>query len=120
MKFLLDENLPRSLAQEVKNLNHEVITVFYAGLQGSDDRIIAKYALQQKAILVTKDLEFGSRLYYPKGSHYGLFIIKLPHNSTKEMIINDIIILLTDIDVSLFSGNMIILERNKYRIRKFE
>ena len=69
MKFFLDENIPLSVTDSIKSLGFEVEHVRTSGLRGATDKQIAKYAQKQQAILVTKDLEFGSSILYPKDSH---------------------------------------------------
>lgn len=86
MRFLLDENLPYSLKNELVTFGHQVEHARDI-LRGKSDAEIARYAKEHQAILITKDLEFGSHLIYPKESHCGLIIVRLPfHFSTRQRV----------------------------------
>lgn len=117
MKFFLDENMPLSVANSLKELNFEVEHARTSGLRGAPDKQIAEYARKQQAILVTKDLEFGSSILYPKGSHYGLLILRLPHKWTPEKVTKALKEFLTKIDTKRLTKAITILEVGKYRIR---
>jgi len=54
-KFFLDENLPTSLCETLRDLGHECKHVRDVGLTGASDEIIAEYAKSKTLILVTKD-----------------------------------------------------------------
>lgn len=118
MKLFLDENLPASLVESLVKLGFEVEYARYTNLRGADDKKIAEYARKQNAILVTKDLEFGNYLIYPKNSHYGLIILRLPEYFKGYEIINSLEIFLKEFDTDNLTGKMIILELGHYRIRE--
>ena len=79
--------MPLSLSEVFTESGFETEHAKTSGLRGATDKEIAKYALKQKKILVTKDLEFGSLLLYPPGSHYGLIVIRVPFNFKKATIL---------------------------------
>ncbi len=118
MKFILDENLPQSFVEKLGELGFTVDHVRTAGLQGADDRTIALYAKNQDAVLITKDIEFGSLLLYPKGSHYGVVILRLPEYFKKEQIFLFLKNFLTTIRKDNLIGHITTLEIGKYRVRK--
>ncbi|HLC90765.1 MAG TPA: DUF5615 family PIN-like protein [Candidatus Nanoarchaeia archaeon] len=117
MKIILDENLPLSLIDVLEQLGFETEHVKNI-MRGAPDKKIAAYAKQEKAILITKDLELGSLKVYPKGSHYGLVILRLPYFFTTEQIKKIVINFLTTINVQDLINSLIIVEVGKYRIRK--
>ena len=118
MKFILDENLPNSTLILFQELNYEVEHIRFGLLRGAADEEIAKYAKEKKAILVTKDLEFGSFIVYPPGSHYGVIILKLPSSFITTQINHSIKIFLQNINIEILSHAIIILEVGKYRRRE--
>ncbi len=117
MKFILDENLPLSLSAALYELGFEAKHVSDIGLRGSPDKEISVYANKEKAILVTKDLEFANILLYPKGSHYGLMVLRLPNSFTTKQIINAMKEFLTKIKSEVCIGTIIVLEVGRYRLR---
>jgi len=116
MKLFLDENLPISFVESLQKLSFGVEHVRTVGLQGADDQRIALYAKNQKAILITKDVEFGSLLLYPSGSHYGLVVLRLPDNFKKEQILTALTHFLAQ--GKNLAGFITTVERGKYRVRK--
>ena len=66
MKFFLDANIPLSVIDDIKELNFEVDHARKIGLASASDKEIADYSKKEKAILVTKDLEFGNTMIYQK------------------------------------------------------
>lgn len=87
---------------------------------GSSDNKIAEYAKKQKAILVTKDLEFGSLLIYPESSHYGLLVLRLPNNFTAKKMNEILEEFLKSIKVEELVNSITVLEIGRYRIRKLD
>ncbi len=61
MLFLIDANLPPALAVALTQAGHRGLHVEEAGLRNSDDDEIWTYALQQGAIVITKDEDFPDR-----------------------------------------------------------
>jgi predicted nuclease of predicted toxin-antitoxin system len=88
------------------------------GLRSAPDKDIAEYARKRKAILVTKDLEFGSPLVYPVHSHYGVLIVRLPHYFTAQQIAAAVKKFLSRVKPDILAGAITVLEPGRYRIRK--
>ncbi|MFP3872547.1 MAG: DUF5615 family PIN-like protein [Candidatus Natronoplasma sp.] len=118
IRFFLDENMPKSSAEILKDLGFEVEHARTAGFRGKTDEEIAKYAKEQGAVLVTKDLDFGNMLWYPKGSHYGLLIIRLPHDYSAKQITSKLKEFISNIDVEELVDHITILELGRYRVRE--
>ncbi len=72
-RFLLDENVPRSVLRE---LNARGYTVEYVP-RGVDDKTVVRIAKEKKAILVTRDSDFADELQYPPGSHPGIIVLRI-------------------------------------------
>lgn len=117
MKFFLDENLPLSSLDAIQKLGFKAEHVKTVGLQGRSDKTIAEYAKKQQAILITKDLEFGSLTVYPKNSHYGVIILRLPHYFTAKQIIDALNNFLTKIRPETLAHTITVLEVGRYRSR---
>lgn len=62
MRFLVDAQLPPALARMLASHGHLAEHVGDVGLMEADDSQIWRYALENKAILVTKDEDFSHRL----------------------------------------------------------
>jgi len=118
VRFFLDENIPNSTVDMLEGLGYEIEHARTAGFHGCSDEEIAKYAKEQKAILVSRDLDFGNVLLYPRGSHHGMIVIRFPHDFTGKQITKNFKDFLKKIDVEDLVDHMIILELGQYRIRK--
>lgn len=117
MKFVVDEDLPRSTARLLREKGFEVYDIRDHGLRGQDDDAILAFAQQQQAILITGDLGFGNQLKYPVASHEGIVVAHFPNEiSTSEL--NDQILgalaVLTEDDLR---KSLTILEPGKVRSR---
>ena len=118
MKFFLDENIPLSAVEVFQALGLEVAHARNTVLRGAMDREIAEYARKHRAILVTKDLEFGSVVLYPKGSHYGLLILRFPHYFTVRQTLANLRVFLSKLKPQTFVNCITVLEIGRYRIRR--
>jgi len=117
MKFFLDANLPYSSKEIFQKLGK----TWHARdlkLQNTEDEIIFKSAAKRKAILITRDLEFGNPYLYPKDSHYGLLILRVPFYFTAEQINKILKQALSSIKIENLKKSVTIIEPGKIRIRK--
>lgn len=119
MKFLIDEDLPRSTGDLLRRYGHEAIDVRDIGLRGVKDSHIASYAQNQGLCLVTGDFDFADIRNYPPAQYAGLIILGLPRDATTIFILNLLEGLLKqDKLVSELSGKLAIVEPGHIRIRK--
>ncbi len=56
MRFIVDEDVPKSAADLLVERGHEVIPVVEVLLPGSDDHLIARWAHEKRAVVVTCNL----------------------------------------------------------------
>jgi predicted nuclease of predicted toxin-antitoxin system len=59
VKFLLDTQLPKALAQRLRESGSECQHVLELGLAQSPDNTLWNYAREQDAVIVTKDEDFA-------------------------------------------------------------
>jgi predicted nuclease of predicted toxin-antitoxin system len=119
MRFLLDENLPRSAVELLNRYNHEVFDARDAGLRGVSDSKIADYAQKHELCLLTSDLGFADIRSYPPGVYSGLIVLRLPAKATSKIILNLLEGFLKHTEiVSQLQGKLIIVEKERIRVRK--
>ena len=58
MKFLVDNQLPKALAEHLCRHGHDCRHVLDLGLSDAIDAVICRYAEAQERILITKDEDF--------------------------------------------------------------
>ena len=117
MKLFLDQNIPKSTVKELVLLGFQVEHASEVGLSNASDEEIAEYAKKQNAILITKDLEFGSSIIYPSQAHHGLIILRLPNYFTAHDIVRILKNFLEKFDPNNLVKKIVILELGRYRIR---
>jgi predicted nuclease of predicted toxin-antitoxin system len=77
MRFKVDENLPKEVAELLTNGAHDAVTVNDEGLQGSLDAHIVEICRAEDRILVTLDMGFADIRNYPPQSLPGLIVLRL-------------------------------------------
>ena len=58
MKFLIDAQLPPALCQWLQARGHDATHVFDIGLSGASDDAIARQAIANQAMIISKDEDF--------------------------------------------------------------
>lgn len=61
MKFLVDAQLPPALARWIDGQGHLATHVFDIGFERAKDHPIWEYALNENAVIITKDEDFADR-----------------------------------------------------------
>ncbi len=120
IKFFLDENMPYSTLKVFEECGFYAKHVKDTKLVGTTDEEIAKYARKENAILVTKDLQFGNILIYPKDYYRGLVIVHLPYNFTTSQISKTLSEFLKVIKIDDLENSITIVELGRYRLRKLK
>lgn len=117
MKFLTDENLPRSTVQMLRELGHEVKDVREAKLSGFSDRKLFEIAKNESRILVTLDKDFGNILYFPPKEHSGIIVLRL-RQPTQKHITSILRNFIQQMDEDELKQSLRIVEDSDYRTRR--
>jgi len=117
IRFLIDEDMPRSTAKLLREAGFECLDVRDVGLRGSKDDAIYQRAQEENCILMTGDLGFGNSLRYPLGSHKGIVIARFPNEMPSDKLNQILIDAIKNVQKDL-SGNLTIIEPDKIRIRR--
>lgn len=118
MRFLIDEDLPRSTADLLRRYGHEAIDVRDTGLRGAKDSRIADCAKKKSLCLITGDFDFSDLRNYPPKEYAGLVVLGLPKNATASFILNLLESFLRQGKlVSELPGKLAIVEAGRVRIR---
>jgi len=76
MRFLVDECTGPAVATWLRDINHEVFSVFEEA-RGMDDEDIIRKALEENWILITNDKDFGGKVYRDGRLHHGVILLRL-------------------------------------------
>ena len=116
-RFLIDESLPLTLADELKKAGHEADHVTSVGMAGaSDDEVYAR-AESTGAILVTRDLDFADKRQFRGG--IDVIVVRLRSRIRARELVDTVVRLVQEAAPQLedHSGKIVILEPGRIRIR---
>ena len=120
MKLLIDECVLGKTARLLKESGFSIVTIQELGKTSATNGTIINIAKKEKAVIITNDLDFGNLILYPLGSHGGVIVLR-PRLDTAEAI-NDVhtvlMRLFKEVKPAGIEKSLIIVGRNKYRIRK--
>lgn len=120
MKLLIDECVLGKTAALLKRSGFSIVTLQELGKTSVTNGVVIKISKKQKAVIVTNDLDFGNLILYPLGSHLGIIVLR-PRLDTPQAIddVHKILLrLLREVKPQDIERSLIIIDRNKYRIRK--
>ena len=117
-KFVLDEDMPRSIGMTLKEHGYDVKDIRDYGLRGAGDEEIYRFAQREEAVILTGDRGFGNILRFPFGSHFGIVVANFPNEMSTVEISRHLLEGFKDLSEDDFEGNLIILEPGKVRIRR--
>jgi predicted nuclease of predicted toxin-antitoxin system len=116
--FLVDEDLPRSLARALSEAGMGAVHVIDAGFRGKPDSEVLSMAKDAERTLVTADLDFSNLLQFPLGSHSGIVVARFPSEMPVEPLNEAIVAALDDLEPSDLAGSLVIIEPGRVRIRR--
>jgi predicted nuclease of predicted toxin-antitoxin system len=116
--FLIDEDLPRSLAIALQKAGFSAEDVRDAGLRGKPDADVLKYAVSKGLALVSEDMGFSNILRFPVGTHSGIVVARFPNELSTTVLNGEIVGVLSSLAIEEIEGSLIIIEPGKIRIRR--
>ena len=116
MKFKVDENLPREIAELLRSLGYSADTVEDEGLRGATDPLVVDAARKENRILLTLDKGLGNLVAYPAGTHAGVVLFRPPASGPRSAAAFGKLNLPRVLDLSL-SGRVVIVTETKVRVR---
>ena len=76
MRFLVDECTGPAVARWLRDLSHEVFSVYEEARGMADDDILNK-AYSENWILITNDRDLGEKVYRDNRPHHGVIFLRL-------------------------------------------
>ena len=116
MKFKIDENLPRDLAEALIALGYAADTVQEEGLAGAPDPVVLNAAIKDDRILLTLDKGFGNVISYPPESHPGIVLFR-PGSLERPAVLAFILDRLPDVLQLPIKGRTLVVTPRKIRAR---
>ncbi|MCI0589707.1 MAG: DUF5615 family PIN-like protein [Planctomycetes bacterium] len=116
--FLVDEDLPRSLARGLRGGGVLAEDVRDTGLHGRTDEEVLDAAGMRGAVLVTADVGLADRARRRGGSGLGLVIVRYPNEISIATLVGAVVEILSGISDEDLRGAIVIVEPGRVRIRR--
>jgi predicted nuclease of predicted toxin-antitoxin system len=86
VNFLVDENMPRTLAPQIAELGFAVQDVRDIGLRARPDSEVMEAAIATDAIIITRDRGFANPKTWPTEFTAGMIFVDLPSNTPANIV----------------------------------
>jgi predicted nuclease of predicted toxin-antitoxin system len=116
MRFKIDENLPASSCDILREAGHDALTVLDQAMGGDPDPNIASVCSAEGRILLTLDTDFGNILAYPPANYPGLIVIRTQDQS-KPTVLEFVRRITTAMESESPEGKLWIVEPHRIRER---
>ena len=117
MRVLVDENLPRSLAQRLRQAGHDAVDLRDLDRAGASDTEVLALANDQDRVLVSANHKhFGNVLLFPPAQSCGIVVVRMP-KCTIETAMARIESVLAALRESQIRGSLIIVDPSRVRRR---
>jgi predicted nuclease of predicted toxin-antitoxin system len=117
-KYLIDEDLPRSLVVALVNAGYQAMDVRDVGLRGAKDNEVFEYACAHEATVITADVGFGSMVYAMRTEHFGIIVLRLPSEWPVRNVIQRALAALARLDPEDIRGSIVVVDQQKIRVRR--
>lgn len=116
--FLVDENLPRSLAPELRRAGFDAEDVRDRGLAGHEDEDVLAYAISRRRILITRDLGISDLRRFPTGSEFGILLVRLPRVMATDDLNTRLIAAIREVTPEDLRGSIVVVGPRGIRLRR--
>lgn len=113
----MDENLPRSLTKALREAGHEVWDLRELGLRGITDEEVFRHAQSLKAVLITADKGFSDPFKLPSAEHYGIVVVRLPHELSTKILCREVLKALEAVEQEKLMGRLCVIKPGYVRFR---
>ncbi|HEX4953313.1 MAG TPA: DUF5615 family PIN-like protein [Thermoanaerobaculia bacterium] len=118
LEFLVDEDLPRSLARDLRAAGFVARDVRDLGMRGAPDELVWAKAQSQGWALISGDLGFANLMTYPLGSHSGIIVGRFANEVPAVAVVRRIVVAVQALDPEEICGSLVIVEPERIRLRK--
>ena len=116
--FLVDENLPRSLAPELCRAGFDAEDVRDRGLAGHEDDEVLACAIAKRRILITRDLGISDLRRFPTGSEFGIVLARLPRVMATDELNATLIAAVREVAPEDLHGSIVVVGPRRIRLRR--
>ncbi len=116
LRFLIDEDVPRSTTRVLRDAGFDAVNVHDAGLQGKGDDEVFDYAQSESRLLVTCDMGFSNILKFPPSKNYGILVVRIPDSEPIDVFNREVLQAVHEVGEKLLH-HLAIVEVGKVRLR---
>ena len=116
MKFKTDENLSPLIAEMLRSLGHDAMSVLEQKMGGKPDEHIASVVTEEGRALITLDLDFANIQAYPPKEYPGLIVLRTARQDhvTVVKLLQTVLPLM---ELEGVGGKLWIVEEGRVRVR---
>ena len=116
--FLVDEDLPRSLARALTQAGHPSSHIHDAGLTARPDLEVFDFALSNGLAVVPRDVGYSNLHRLSRGAHHGILICRFHKAITMEPIKKAVVDAVVAIDPRDLPGALFVVSHKTVRRRR--
>ena len=116
MRFLADQCVYRLTVKYLRDLGHDLVTAEELGLQRVDDSTLLAKAVELNRVFLTRDLDLADLRHYPPPLTSGIIVLRIKPSTVDQVHSVLVKFLASGIESS---GALVIIDPNKYRIRRY-
>lgn len=117
MKFLLDQDVYHITYEFLLRNGFDVVRAREIDLDKSSDREIMEEAIKYSRIIITRDKDFGSLVFFSRLKCPGVILLRQRPDTIKK-VHTILFTLLNTYSFDKLKSNFITVESDKYRLRK--
>lgn len=117
MLFKLDENLRPEVGEPLRQLGHDVATIFDQGLRGRDDHEVADACRAEGRVLISLDLDFSNIQMFPPENSPGLIVLRL-RSKGRAAVRNVFLRVIAHLDQEPIAGRLWNVDEQRIRIHR--
>lgn len=116
LRFITDEDVPRSTARVLQDAGFDAVDVRDVGLRGKSDAEVFKYAQQENRLLITCDMGFSNILNFPPSENQGILVVRVPDSEPIDVFNREVLRAVQEVGENLLH-HLAIVEIGKVRLR---
>ncbi|RIK50647.1 MAG: hypothetical protein DCC59_13040 [Chloroflexi bacterium] len=116
LRFITDEDVPRSTARVLRDAGFDAVDVRNVGLQGKSDDEVFRYAQEENRLIVTCDMGFSNILNFPPSENHGILVVRIPDSEPIDVFNREVLHAVREVGDHL-SRHLAIIEVGRVRLR---
>jgi len=116
LRFITDEDVPRSTARVLRDAGFDVVDVRDVGLRGKSDDDVFEYAQNENRLIITCDMGFSNILNFPPSGNRGIVVVRIPDSEPIDVFNREVLRAIKEVGENL-ACHLSIVEIGKVRLR---